>query len=284
MSSADAICKKAEGKTKGVFGFFADYDEACELYTKAACQYKLQGSFIQAGEAFMKAAECARKVKNDYRLSESYYEAALMFLKVGSSKASSAIDLAAQALVDGNRMSRAADLVWKAAEALKELGKTEEALARYQLACKYYRADGQSVKVMKCREVEADMLTDEKKYAESKKIYEDLGRESLSGPLKFQASNFFVKAMLCQFASIREANRLVDLENSKDVLADYVAMNPLIEGSREHEVLNMIQESLEEDSMDRFDEVVELMQTVKMLDSWNTPLMLVIKEKINSIM
>eukprot|EP00796_Vickermania_ingenoplastis_P011798 gene11798-8109_t len=283
--SGEELCKKAHSKEKGMlFGIGADFDAAQELYTKAGAQYKLKGDYLRAAEAYTKAAECAVKIKNPFQVAEDYNEAAMMFLKASSPKFEATMDLAVQALIDNNRLSRAADMVTKAAEQYRSMGMLDKSLAAYQKAEKFYTADSQAMKSNKCKQVQAEIYSELQQYGKALPLYEDLAKGMLGGPLKFQAADMQVKAMLCRFAMMMPDERLMQVEECKEQLELYTQTNPYLEGSREEEVLRLLLEAIGAEDMLKFEEALLLLQQLKMLDDWKTAVLLVIRDNMQSVL
>lgn len=282
--SAENLYKKAVGKTKGMWGMFADYDGALELFIKSAAQFKVQGDYIHAGESYLKAGECAVKTKDAFQVAENYQEAAMMFLKASSPKFEEAMNLAVQSLIDNNRLSRAADMVMKAGDSYRSMGQLEKALSCYQRAEKYYHADGQSQKGMKCKQTQADIFSEQQQYDKALPIYEEIAKSLLTGPLKFQAGEYHVKATLCRLSMVLPDDRLMGVENCKEQFELYAQQNVYLQGSREEEILNLLFEAVGNEDMEKFEEALLLLQQLKMLDEWKTSVLLVIKENMQSIL
>jgi len=61
----DELVKEAEKKLKSwsLFSSSSKYDDACELYDKAAAQYKIDKEWERAGQTYVKAAEISEKQK-----------------------------------------------------------------------------------------------------------------------------------------------------------------------------------------------------------------------------
>lgn len=279
-SSAADLFKEAQKKKKGTWGLFADYGSAEELFCKSGAQYKLQSDYLRAGEAYVEAAECARKDKNDFRVAENYEEASKMFLLASSPKYETVLESAVQSMLNINRLSKAADTLRKAGVSFCEKGMTEKALACYKRAENYYFADSQPNQCDKCKILRADIYSEQKEYDNAMLIYEELAKSLLSGPLKFEAQKLHMKAMLCQLALIYSENRVIASMDAEEKLEIYLQMNSYLMGSREEEILRMLLEAVKNQDEDKFTEALLLVQQLKMLDDWMTSVLLVIKENM----
>lgn len=54
----------------------AKYEDAIELYTKAAASYKMNKNWQEAGDAYVAAAECSEKLKEEHDVCTHYVNAA----------------------------------------------------------------------------------------------------------------------------------------------------------------------------------------------------------------
>jgi hypothetical protein len=64
-AKGDELVSQAEKKLKSwsLFSSSSKYDDACELYDKAAAQYKIDKEWEKAGQTYVKAAEISEKQK-----------------------------------------------------------------------------------------------------------------------------------------------------------------------------------------------------------------------------
>lgn len=279
MSTPDEMCKMAHSKMSGFFlGLGADFDAAQEMYTKAAAQYKLQGDYTRAGQTYIKAGECAAKLKNAFQVAEAYQEAATMYLKACSPEYEKTMNLAVQALIDNNRLSRAADMLVKAAEEHRSRGELDQAVAFYERAEKFYRSDSQEAKSQKCKMAQADIFSEQQQYGKALPLYQAIAKQMLGGPLKFQALTYQFKALLCELAQINAQDRQYQIAECAEHLDMYINENVYLAGTREEEVLRMLMSAVGDADGDKFEEAVLLLQSLKMLDEWCTAVLLVIKE------
>lgn len=283
-STAEEIIKKAEGKKNQWFGLSPDYESASDLYVKAAKQFIMQGDYLRAGDSFVEAGRCAQKSKNSFQASESYREAAEVYLKASSPKYKPTLQLAVQALVDNNRISRAADLLVKSGVANRDMGLLPEALECYQKAEKYYLADGQDQKKLNCLKAEAEIFSEMGQYNNAQPLYEQIAKSMLTGPLKFQAGEFFINAMLCQLALLKPGDHLLGVENCKEQLSLYTQQDVYLDGTPELEILEGFLTAVADQDIEVFDFNVSELARLKKLDAWKTSVLLVVKEKINSIL
>jgi alpha-soluble NSF attachment protein len=70
--------QQAEKKLKSfsIFGAAGKTEAAMELYDKAAAQFKMTKQWDDAGDAYIKMAECAEKISNQLEAVNAYTNAA----------------------------------------------------------------------------------------------------------------------------------------------------------------------------------------------------------------
>lgn len=281
MSSADAMFSEAEKKTKKFF--FNDYEGAQELFAKAGARYKLDKNYLRAGDAYMKAADCAIKNKDSFAAGSMYTEAANAYKKVDMKKASEMLDLAVTIQIDNNRLGAAARLVKEYAEALDEQGSSTEAIPYYEKAMNYFNAEDQKAQSQNCMAAMARIYGETDQFDKSLMYYERIAYNMVGGPLKFQAQNYFLNAMLCRLAMVGSDNRIEKSEECSESLNQYFQTDMYLKGTREAEFLELLLEAVTDCDIDKFERSVSLLQDIKKLDSWKTHVLLVVKHNMESL-
>jgi len=77
---------QAEKKLKGfAFSSSSKFEAAMELYDKAAAQFKMTKQWDEAGDAYIKMAECAEKLGNEAEAVSAYTNAGKAY-KNGNTK------------------------------------------------------------------------------------------------------------------------------------------------------------------------------------------------------
>jgi alpha-soluble NSF attachment protein len=78
-SEAQVLLVKAEKKAAASTGWFGSsktkYEEAGDLFQQAANRFKLENSFVEAGDSFAKEAECRENSKSDYEAANAWWNA-----------------------------------------------------------------------------------------------------------------------------------------------------------------------------------------------------------------
>lgn len=279
--SADSIYREAEKKIHKTF--FKDYDGAQELFAKAAARYKLEKDFAKAGEAYARSGECAIKQKDTLAAAQAYSDAANTYKKADMKKAAEMVDLAVKMQIDNNRLSNAARLLKEYGESLDEQGSSMEAVPFFEKAIQYFNAEDQQSQSQNCMLTLGKIYGENDNFDKSLMYYERVANNMLSGPLKFQAQEYFVRCMLCRFAMVSNDNRFEKSEECQEALTQYLTSDIYLKNTREEEFLRLILEAVTDCDVDKFERGVSLLQDIRKLDDWKTHILLVVKHNMESM-
>lgn len=279
--SADEMFSKAEGKVNKMF--FKDFEGAQEYYLKAAAQYKLDKNYDRAGEAFMRAGDCATKLKNTGEACQAYTDSANAYKKCDVKKAGVMLQIAIQINIENNRLGSAARLEKDFAEALENDNQLQEAVEHYKKAMQYFDAEDQTVSSNSCLTKIANIKGQLDQFEECIELYEQLGNKAVGGPLKHQAKEFFMRAMICRMALIHGDNRIDKCAECAEALESYETIDIYLRNTRESEFLHMALEAIEAEDVERFETAISLLAELRMLDDWKTHVLLIVKKSIDSI-
>ena len=95
QSEAMLLMQKAEKKAGSSTGWFSSskskYEEAGDLFQSAANRFKLENSFVEAGDAFSKEAECREKSDFEYDAANAWWNASKAYKQAGRADRASVI-------------------------------------------------------------------------------------------------------------------------------------------------------------------------------------------------
>lgn len=279
--SADQIFADAEKQVNKMF--FKDYAAAQELFMKAGARYKLDKDFARAGNAFSRAAECAVHEKQRYDAGVAYVEAARAYSKVDVTKAKLVLDLAVNMKIDDNRLGDAAQLLQEFAASLEEQEFGTDALAYYAKAVDYFNAEDRKAQAQKCMLAMAKIYGEIDDFDKSLMYYERIANNMLGGPLKFQAQDYYLRAMLCRFAMVNNDNRFEKSVECQEALQQYLTSDIYLKNTREHEFLQLVLDAVTDCDIEKFEMAVSLLQDIRKLDDWKTHVLLVVKHNMESL-
>ncbi|RNF12812.1 putative soluble N-ethylmaleimide sensitive factor (NSF) attachment protein [Trypanosoma conorhini] len=279
--SAESLYREAEGKINRFF--FKDPERAMELFEAAAARFKTEKDYNRAGEAYMRAGDCAVKCKDKLSAARSYANAVSAYKKTDLKLAVQMLDVAITLQIDNNTLSGAARLEKEFAEALCEAGQTMEAIPHYEKAIQYFGAEDMNSQVKACTVAMAKIYGESDMFDKALSLYERLGNISVDGPLRHEAKEFFMRAMLCRFAAVTDDNRLEKSAEASEALDTYMVRDKYLKNTREAEFLQMCAEAVEGADMEKFETAVSLLDELRMLDEWKTHVLLAIKKNMESI-
>ncbi|KAH9601254.1 hypothetical protein LSM04_002693 [Trypanosoma melophagium] len=279
--SAESIYRSAEKKINKMF--FNDYEGAMELFDKAATRFKVEKEYNRAGEAYMRAGDCAVKCKDEMNACQAYVNAVHAYKKTDLKKAAQLLDIAVRTQIDSNKLNGAARLEKEFADALCEDGQSMEAIPHYEKAIEYFNAEDMKMQVKSCTVAMAKIYGENDMFDKALALYERLGVTCADGPLRHEAKEHFMRAMLCRLATVNDDNRHEMSDEASEALRTYMQRDPYLKNTREGEFLEMCIEAVEGSDLEKFETAVSLLQELRMLDDWKTHVLLAIKRNMDSI-
>nr|CCC89381.1 putative soluble N-ethylmaleimide sensitive factor (NSF) attachment protein [Trypanosoma congolense IL3000] len=280
--SGESIFKDAEKKLKK--WFFVDYDDAMELFEKAATRFKAEKNYIRAGDAFVRAHDCAVRTKNSPAAARYCADAVNMYQKTDRTKAATLLDLAVREQIDSNRLREAGKLEKEYADAIYEDGHGMEAIKHYEKARRYFDGEDLKSQVKNCDAAIAKIYGENDEFDKALGLYERLGNSCATGVLRHEAKEFYLRAMLCRLATIRDDNREVGSAEATEALNAYMKSDPYLKNTREAEFLQKVIAAVEDADEEKLEAAVSLLHELRMLDDWKTHLLLVVKNNMGSIL
>jgi len=267
---------KADKKLKGfsLFNSGQKFEDAAELYTKAANQFKLAKKWEQSAQAFIKAAECFIKLQSKHEAASNYVSASGCLKKVNNTEAVNCLRTAIELFTDEGRFSIAAKHQKEIAELYEAENDSEHAIEAYQAAADFFDGESQQSAANACWLKVAQFSAQLEKYDKAIEIYEKVATGSLDNNLlKWSVKEYFLKAGLCHLCTsdVVAANRA--LEKYKD-------MDPTFSSQRECKLLEQINAAYENLDVEAFTSAVVEFDQISKLDAWKTSILLKIKNSM----
>jgi alpha-soluble NSF attachment protein len=283
-TKGEELMKSAEKKIGKFFDFGGTkYEEAQELFTKAGAQFKIAKEWSMAGEAYMRAADMAMKMKAPSEACAAYTEAANTYKKSNLEKAEMCMNQAIQLNIDNNRLNAAARLEKDMAEMFESEGSLEGALIHYKKAHDYFFAEDQPNLALGCMQKMAMINGQLDRFESAYRIFEDIGHKAINGPMKHQAKEAFFKATLCRMALVTNDNRTETSAVAREAFENYAAADIYFRGTREFEFCEAALEALETEDLEGFEDAVGVLNEMKMLDDWKAHILVVVKRSFDSL-
>jgi alpha-soluble NSF attachment protein len=180
MSGDDArvaeLVAEAQKKIKGGFLGFGGgkYDEAAELYTKAANIYKLAQRGEAAAELFLKAAECANKMNSRHDAANAYINAANCLRKAKPTEAGKLLEQAVTIFAEDGRFGMAAKQQRDLAELYEKEGDLPNAIEAYMKAARLYEGENSQSTANQCLLQAALHSAQLEKYDQAVQLYDQV--------------------------------------------------------------------------------------------------------------
>ncbi|XP_045063872.1 N-ethylmaleimide-sensitive factor attachment protein, alpha a [Coregonus clupeaformis] len=253
MAEADKKMKSSRGSPRYVPGSSRKYEEACDMYVRAANMFKMAKNWSAAGNAFSQAAHL--HLQKDNKL-----DGAINFLN----------------FLDAGNAFKKAD-PQEAINCLNQAIEIYTNMGRFTIAAKHHISiaeiyESELLDIDKLLKV-ATYAAQLEQYQKAIDIYEQIGTYAMDSVLlKYGATDHFFKAALCHFC--------VDMLNARLSVQRYEDMFPAFSDARECKLVRKLLDAYEEQDVDAFTDAVKDFDSIPRLDQWNTTMLLRIKKEI----
>jgi|Transcript_15067 alpha-soluble NSF attachment protein len=291
-SKAEAFMAEAE-KTVGKSTWFASskerkFEDAAELYDKAANAYKVGGFNHEAGDAYTKAATIYRDELSSFmEASKSLSNAGQCYKKSSPSDAVGAFHSAIALMVDAGRLSQAAKMSKEVAELFEnedvpaddgEKSSIVAAIESYEQASELFGMENSNSQASQCMAKVAELCSgalDPPDLLRAARIYEDLGKGCLdSNLLKYNAKGHFLQSIMCHLANN-------DSIAASQALQRYESMDYTFGESREGKFSQQLVEAVEGFDTEGFATACFEYDRISKLDPWKTSILVRVKRSID---
>ncbi|XVF57889.1 hypothetical protein PTKIN_Ptkin07bG0018800 [Pterospermum kingtungense] len=276
LARAEEFEKKAEKKLSswGLFG--SKYEDAADLYDKAANCFKLAKSWDKAGATYANLANCHLKLESKHEAAQAYVDAAHCYKKTSTKEAISCLEQAVNMFCDIGRLSMAARYYKEIAELYESEQNIEQAMAYFEKAADFFENEEVSTSANQCKQKVAQFAAQIEQYQKAIEIYEEIAKQSLANNLlKYGVKGHLLNAGICQLCK----GDVVAITNA---LERYEEMDPTFSGTREYRLLADIASAIDEEDVTKFTDVIKEFDSMTPLDSWKTTLLLRVKEKLKA--
>ncbi|GJT03963.1 alpha-soluble NSF attachment protein-like protein [Tanacetum coccineum] len=288
--------KKAEKKLSGWGLFGSKYEDAGDLFEKAANCYKLAKSWDQAGAVYVKLAQCHLKASGDskHEAASAYADAGHAYKKTNT-KGVHCLPRAIIKFVHGKweaqhvckilqgpasivivtRFCGLVDVkmfrVLEIAELYEQEQNLEQAIAYYDKAADLFQGEEVTTSANQCKQKIAQFSAQLEQYQKAIEIFEEVARQSLnSNLLKYGVRGHLLNAGICQLCK----GDVVAITNA---LERYQELDPTFSGTREYRLLADLAAALDEEDVVKFTDAVKEFDSMTKLDEWKTTLLLRVK-------
>lgn len=276
IARAEEFEKKAEKKLSGWGLFGSKYEDAADLFDKAANSFKLGKSWDKAGSTYVKLANCHLKLESKHEAAQAYVDAAHCYKKSSINEAISCLEQAVNMFCEIGRLSMAARYFKEIAELYESEQNIEQAIVYFEKSADFFQNEEVTTSANQCKQKVAQFAAQLEQYQKSIGIYEEIARQSLNNNLlKYGVKGHLLNAGICQLCK----GDVVAITNT---LERYQELDPTFSGTREYKLLADIASALDEEDVAKFTDVVKEFDSMTPLDSWKTTLLLRVKEKLKA--
>ncbi|XP_047328682.1 alpha-soluble NSF attachment protein [Impatiens glandulifera] len=270
--------KKAEKKLSGWGLFGSKFEDAAELFDKAANSFKLAKSWDRAGAVYVKLANCHLKSDSKHEAASSYADAGHCYKKINSKESVSCLEQSVNLFMEIGRLNMAARYYKEIAEISESEHNLEQAIAYYEKAADLFQSEDVSTSANQCRQKIAQFAAQLEQYQTSIEIYEDIARQSLNNNLlKYGVKGHLLNAGICQLC--KGKGETVAISNA---LEQYQDLDPTFSGTREYRLLADLAEAIDQEDVAKFTEALKEYDSMTQLDAWKTTLLLRVKDMLKA--
>ncbi|KAF3558236.1 hypothetical protein F2Q69_00015020 [Brassica cretica] len=269
---AEEFEKKAEKKLNrwGIFG--SKYEDAADLLEKAANSYKLAKSCFmfnspavytvnvfnvwivsgdQAGNAYLKLADCHLKSDSKHDAANAYAEAAKCYKKVDTNEAASCLERAVNIFCEIGRLNMAARYYKEIAEYYEADQKIDQAISYFEKAAEFFQNEEVTTSANQCNLKVAQYAAQLEQYEKAIKIYEEIACQSLNNNLlKYGVKGHLLNAGMCHLCK-------ADVVSITNALEKYQDLDPTFTGTRECKFLSDLASAIDEEDIAKFTDIVK---------------------------
>ncbi|GJW94511.1 alpha-soluble NSF attachment protein-like protein [Tanacetum coccineum] len=276
--------KKAEKKLSGWGIFGSKYEDAGDLFEKAANCYKLAKSCKynaetgdskgdQAGAVYVKLAQCHLKASGDskHEAASAYADAGHAYKKTNTKECIACLEQSLNLFMENGRLSMSARYCKEIAELYEQEQNLEQAIAYYDKAADLFQGEEVTTSANQCKQKIAQFSAQLEQYQKAIEIFEEVARQSLnSNLLKYGVRGHLLNAGICQLCK----GDVVAITNA---LERYQELDPTFSGTREYRLLADLAAALDEEDVVKFTDAVKEFDSMTKLDEWKTTLLLRVK-------
>ncbi|KAG1370088.1 alpha-soluble NSF attachment protein [Cocos nucifera] len=268
--------KKAEKKLSGWGLFGSKYEDAADLYEKAANCFKLAKNWDRAGAVYIKLASCHLKLESKHEAASAYVDAANCYKKISVQDAAQSLNQAVNLFLEIGRLNMAARYCKELGELYEQEQDLEKAIDYFERAADLFQSEEVTTSANQCKQKVAQFAAQLEQYPKAIEIFEAIARHSMNNNLlKYSVKGILLNAGICQLCR----GDVVAITNS---LERYQELDPTFSGTREYKLLADLAASMDEEDVGKFTDVIKEYDSMTRLDPWKTTLLLRAKNALKA--
>ncbi|KAH0713766.1 hypothetical protein KY290_008909 [Solanum tuberosum] len=276
IARGEEFMKKAEKKLSGWGLFGSKYDDAADLFDKAANCFKLAKSWDRAGAVYVKLASCHLKLDSKHESAGAYANAAHCYKKTNIREAISCLEQAVHMFLDIGRLNMSARYYKEIAELYEQEQNLGQAITYYEKAADLFQSEDVTTTANQCKQKIAEFSAKLEKYQRAIEIFEEIAQHSIKNNLlKYGVRGHLLNAGICQLCR----GDVVAINNA---LERYQELDPTFSGTRECKLLVDLEAAIDEEDVAKFTGCLKEYDSMTKLDEWRTTLLLRVKEALKA--
>ena len=275
------LLKQAENRLNksgfmNLFSSSSKYEDAVELYEKAAIQFKLSKNWLEAGETYEKLTEMYTQIGSNHEVAMNFVESGNCYKKCDLKKSIEMFKKAAKKFSEIGRLSIAAKHLKEVGDMLEKEKKLEESLEAFTAAADLYLGENTESTANQCKLRVASLAGQLERYDMAVETFEDCAKHAAENNLlKYSAKGYLLNAGICRLCAADPVGVLNACQRYNDI-------DPTFPNSREEQLLKDLANASEAGDQDAFANALGQFDDISRLDSWKTTLLLRAKKKITA--
>lgn len=277
MAKADKKANSSGGMSSWFSGGMTSrYEEAAEMYTTAANQYRLAKRNREAGAAFEKAATMQLKTDEADDAANTYVEASKCYKKEDAARCVQMLEHAIDRFTKRGNFRRGATYRQQVAEIYEqELMDAPKAMEAYETAAEWLASDNAESQANKLFLKVAEIAALEGDYPRACQRFESVASSSVhNGLTKWSVKEYYLKAGICHLCK----NDIVAVKRALD---HYATEDMTFASTKEFQLLNELVEDMENGDPEELTNHIYVYDQVMKLDKWKTTMLLRIKNQMS---
>lgn len=255
------------------------FDDAADLYKKAANQYRVAKEHDLAGAAYEKAGRNAELAGNPTEAMMYYMDAGKAFAQESAGEAIRMYTLTLDMQRDSGKFTNAAKTL-KIIGGLYEADmRVPEAIRAYSEAAELYQTENSQSTANQLLLTVADLQAGEGNYADAIDLYQRVAASSLESALtKWSVSDYYFKASICSL--VRECQQSNECKMTEEALDNYVDSHPAFQTSREFTLMKKLLEAYAAGDVQEFTDALFEYNQISPLDAFKSNLLVKVKRRM----
>ena len=234
--------------------------------------------YQEAAQAYLRGAECYKKLKSAHELCSAITKAADMMAKHDPAQGAALYEQAVELYLEEGKFNTGAKWQQEIAKIYEAEKNFEEAIEAYTKAAEYYESDGNSSSRRdQCLETVATLCGEKEvgRYDKASELFEELGVAAAGVNLKkFSARKHFMNCIMCHLARPDVVGARQACEKAKTT--DYTFGT-----SREGELCEALVTATEQDDSDAFGAAAKAFDDISKMPPWLISVLYQAKSKMD---